>query len=235
MVELLVFSLVESIEPVFRVQMSIFDIIFKLRVVPVISIESPEAALPLADALLAGGLPIAEITFRTTAAAEAIGLLTEKRPEMLIGAGTILNHENVHHAIQAGAKFGVAPGLNPDTIDMAEECEWPFIPGVCTPSEIEAALAMNYKVLKFFPAGAMGGLNTLKAISAPYAHTGVRFMPTGGVTADNLKEYLSLPNVIACGGTWIASKEDIAAGEWALITDRCKQVRECVDEGRCAG
>ncbi len=208
--------------------MDIFATIARYRVVPVITIESPESAIPLADALIKGGLPLAEITFRTAAAAESIRIITEKRPELLVGAGTVLSHENVRAAVEAGARFGVAPGFNPDVLDIAEECEWPFIPGVCTPSEIEAAISLDYKTVKFFPAGALGGTAMLKAVVSPYGHTGIRFLPTGGVTADNLESFLSIPNVIACGGTWIASKQDISAGEWPLIIDRCRQVAEIV-------
>ncbi len=200
----------------------------KYRVVPVIAIEDAEAALPLADALLEGGLPLAEITFRTQAAAEVIHTLTEKRPELCVGAGTVLNETNLRDAIESGAKFGVAPGFNPDTVELAEELLWPFIPGVCTPSEVESALAFGVNVLKFFPAGAMGGVSMLKALSAPYAHTGVRFMPTGGVSESNLADYLAIPCVLACGGTWIATKEDIASGNWAVVRERCRRVAKLV-------
>lgn len=206
----------------------ILETLLKYRVVPVIAIENAEAALPLADALLEGGLPIAEITFRTEAAAETIRQMREKRPELCVGAGTVLNGENLRSAIEAGAVFGVAPGLNPETIELAQEVEWPFIPGICTPSEIESALSMDCHVLKFFPAGAAGGVAMLKALSAPYAHTGVRFMPTGGVTEANLAEYLSVPTVAACGGTWIATKADIAEGNWSTIKDRCRRIAEIV-------
>ena len=200
------------------------------RVVPVISIDKAEYALPLADALLEGGLPVAEITFRTSAAAAVISTLVEKRPELHVGAGTVLTPENVEAAIDAGAAFGVAPGCNPDTVELAEKRNWPFIPGVCTPSEIEAALAMRCTVLKFFPAGAMGGVAMLKALSAPYAHTGVKFMPTGGVTEANLTEYLAVDSVLACGGTWIADKTDIAEGNWNKIKNRCRLVLEIVQK-----
>lgn len=206
----------------------IIEILAEHRVVPVIAIEDAAAALPLADALLEGGLPLAEITFRTEAAAAVIRTLTEKRPEFHVGAGTVLTHENMADAIEAGATFGVAPGFNPETVEAAEDLLWPFIPGVCTPSEIEAALSMNFHVLKFFPAGAMGGASMLKALSAPYAHTGVRFMPTGGVTEANLAEYLAVPTVLACGGTWIASKADLVEGNWTRITERCRRVAEIV-------
>jgi 2-dehydro-3-deoxyphosphogluconate aldolase/(4S)-4-hydroxy-2-oxoglutarate aldolase len=154
--------------------------------------------------------------------------LAEKRPELCVGAGTVLTSANIQDAVQAGAKFGVAPGLNAETLDRTEELEWPFIPGVCTPSEIESALAMNFNVLKFFPAGAMGGITMLKALSAPYLHTGVRFMPTGGISESNLAEYLSVPSVLACGGTWIASKTDIAEENWNQIKQRCRCVTEIV-------
>ncbi|MDR1270091.1 MAG: bifunctional 4-hydroxy-2-oxoglutarate aldolase/2-dehydro-3-deoxy-phosphogluconate aldolase [Planctomycetaceae bacterium] len=207
---------------------TIFETIEKYRVIPVIAIDDVSAALPLADALLEGGLPLAEITFRTQAAANVIHTLAEKRPELCVGAGTVLTPTNIHDAIHAGAKFGVAPGLNAETLDLAESLEWMFIPGVCTPSEIESALSMNFTVLKFFPAGAMGGTTMLKALSAPYFHTGVRFLPTGGVSESNLAEYLAIPTVLACGGTWIASQSDIAEGNWQQIKQRCQRVAEIV-------
>lgn len=203
---------------------AITSVIEKYKVVPVIAIESADQALHLADALLAGGLPIAEITFRTSAAAEVISILAQQRPELIVGAGTLLTTQNVEDAIQAGAKFGVAPGCNPDVIDFAQANQFPFIPGVCTPSCIECALSMDCKILKFFPAGAMGGVKMLKALYGPYKHTGIKFMPTGGVTQDNLAEYLAAPGVIACGGTWIAPAADIEAGTWNVIADRCKKV-----------
>ncbi|MDR2755994.1 MAG: bifunctional 4-hydroxy-2-oxoglutarate aldolase/2-dehydro-3-deoxy-phosphogluconate aldolase [Planctomycetaceae bacterium] len=206
----------------------IFETIEKYRVIPVIAIEDISLALPLADALLEGGLPLVEITFRTPAAAEVIQTLVEKRPELCVGAGTVLTPTNIHDAIHAGAKFGVAPGLNAETIDLAESLEWAFVPGVCTPSEIESALAMNFTILKFFPAGAMGGISMLKALSAPYSHTGIRFIPTGGISESNLAEYLATPTVLACGGTWIASKTDITEGNWEQIKKRCRKVAEIV-------
>ena len=205
-----------------------FQTLQRYRVVPVIAIDDAEAALPLADALLDGGLPLAEITFRTPAAPAVIRTLTEKRPELYVGAGTVLTVQNVKDAIAAGAKFGVAPGSNPDIMNFTEAHLWPLIPGVCTASEIEAALRMNYCTLKFFPAGIMGGVEMLKALSGVYAHMDVRFMPTGGITENNIAEYLSVPTVFACGGTWIATKSDIAAGNWTLIRDRCRRVVDIV-------
>lgn len=212
----------------FDIMNEITKLLSQYRVVPVIAIEDSASALPLADALLEGGLPLAEITFRTEAAGDVIRTIHEKRPELHLGAGTVLTHRNIQNAIEAGAVFGVAPGLNPETVALAEEARWPFIPGICTPSEIEHALSLGCNVLKFFPAGAMGGVDMLKALSAPYAHTGVRFMPTGGVSETNLRDYLRIPTVLACGGTWIATKNDIADGNWSLITDRCKRLAELV-------
>lgn len=202
----------------------VFEQVAELKVVPVIAIESPEKAIPLADALIAGGLPIAEITFRTDAAAAVIEKMTTERPDLLVGAGTILTLENLRAAMDADAKFGVAPGFNAKIVEAAQKMDFPFIPGVCTPTDVEAALSLGCKILKFFPAGAMGGLGMLKSLIAPYGHTGVQFMPTGGITAVNLAEYISTQGVVACGGTWIATKEDIAHNKWELITSRCREV-----------
>ena len=203
---------------------SIFAQIGRYRVVPVIAIDSVDAALPLADALIAGGLPLAEITFRTAAAAEVISLLTKERPELLVGAGTVLTEENVEKALACGAKFAVAPGTNLRVVKAAAAAELPFIPGVATPSEIEQALSLGVSVLKFFPAEANGGVNMLKALIAPYAHTGVRFMPTGGVTMENIGNYLALKQVAAVGGTWLATKDDLTEGRWQLITEKCRAI-----------
>ena len=204
--------------------MTLFDQIARFKVVPVIAIESPDAALSLADALIEGGLPIAEITFRTEAATAVIRKLTQERSNLFVGAGTILTLDNLKAAIDTGAKFGVAPGFNPRIVEAAQQRGFPFVPGVCTPSDVEAALSNGCKILKFFPAGAMGGLTMLKSLIAPYGHTGVQFMPTGGVSPANLGEYLETKCVIACGGTWIATKEDIAEGRWKLIASRCREI-----------
>ena len=204
--------------------MSVFEQIAKLKVVPVIAIESQDTAIPLADALIEGGLPIAEITFRTTAAAAVIRKMSDERPKLLVGAGTILTLDNLKAAIDSGATFGVAPGFNPKTVEAAQKMNFPFVPGVCTPSDVEAALSCGCKILKFFPAGAMGGLTMLKSLIAPYGHTGVQFMPTGGVSPANLGEYIATKGVAACGGTWIATKDDIAEGKWEIIASRCREV-----------
>ncbi len=211
---------------------SVLDRITPYGVVPVIAIETLEAALPLADALLEGGLPIAEITFRTKVAPEVIALLHEKRPELILGAGTVLTLENLEAAAACGAQFALAPGTNPQIVTRAAALNLPFIPGVATPSDIEGAMALGCTVLKFFPAGALGGPAMLSALSGPYAHTGVRFVPTGGVSLENLDTYLSLAVVAAAGGTWIARKEDLANGDWTGITQRCRAVGELVKKIR---
>lgn len=204
----------------------------EMGVVPVIAIDSVDHALPLADALVAGGLPVVEITFRTAAAAEVIRLLARERPGLIVGAGTVLTPETVRTAVDAGAGFAVAPGLNPRVVRAAQELGLPFVPGVANPSDIEAGLELGCKLLKFFPAEALGGLKLLSALSAPYKHTGVRFMPTGGASPANLGAYLALDTVAAVGGTWIAKKEDMAEGRWDEIAQRCREARMIVEKAR---
>jgi 2-dehydro-3-deoxyphosphogluconate aldolase/(4S)-4-hydroxy-2-oxoglutarate aldolase len=211
---------------------SVFTEVARHAVVPVIAIDSAEIALQLADALLEGGLPLAEITFRTAAAAEVIAQLTRHRPELLVGAGTLLSEENVRMAKAAGARFAVAPGFNPVVVRHAEKAELPFAPGVCTPSEIEQALCFGCRIVKFFPAEASGGVEMVKALAGPYSHTGIRFIPTGGVNTGNLQRYLSLPAVAAVGGTWIAGRDDLTGGRWKAIRDRCKEAVEIVRQAR---
>jgi len=206
----------------------VFETIARYGVVPVIAIESVDAAIPLADALLEGGLPVIEITFRTAAAAEVMQKISEQRPELLLGAGTVLTRENLDASKACGAKFAVAPGLNPAIVQAARQIGLPFVPGVAVPSDIESALSLGCIVLKYFPAEALGGVATIQAMAGPYAHTGVRFVPTGGVNAGNLQSYLAAGPVMAVGGTWIAKKEDVAAGNWQRITDRCKEVADIV-------
>jgi 2-dehydro-3-deoxyphosphogluconate aldolase/(4S)-4-hydroxy-2-oxoglutarate aldolase len=199
------------------------------RIIPVIALDLPQDTLPVADAVIAGGLPVIEITFRTAAAAEAIQTLTRQRPNLLVGAGTLLTVENLEKAVAAGAAFGVAPGLNVRVARRAAELGLPFIPGVATATEIEAALELGGKVLKFFPAGALGGLKALNALAAPFLHTGVRFVPTGGLNADNLADYLGAQSVLAVGGTWLATSEDIRQGAWAAVAGKCRQAVEIRD------
>jgi 2-dehydro-3-deoxyphosphogluconate aldolase/(4S)-4-hydroxy-2-oxoglutarate aldolase len=213
---------------------SLFNQIARHGIVPVIAIDSVEAALPLADAMIEGGLPVLEITFRTAAAAEVIETLSTKRPELLVGAGTVLSVENLDRARDCGATFGVAPGLNPAVVGRAVELGFPFVPGVATPSDVEAGLALGCSVLKLFPAGVLGGVKYLNALAGPYKHTGVRFVPTGGVTPGNLEEYLALDVIAAVGGTWLAGRDDIAQGNWAEVTARCTAAVEAVARARGA-
>jgi len=213
----------------------LFDRIARHGVVPVIAIDSPEAAGPLADAMLAGGLPVLEITFRTAAAAEVIRTLARQRPELLLGAGTVLSVENLERAKECGASFGVAPGFNPAVVRRAAEIGLPFVPGVATPSEVEAALGLGCTVLKLFPCGALGGPKYLQALAGPYRHTAVRFVPTGGVSPENLADYLALDVVAAVGGTWLAKRDDVAAGNWPEITARCRAAVQIVERARASG
>jgi 2-dehydro-3-deoxyphosphogluconate aldolase/(4S)-4-hydroxy-2-oxoglutarate aldolase len=194
------------------------DRLTRARIVPVVVLDREEDAEPLAEALLAGGLDVMEITFRTAAAAGAIRRIATRYPEILLGAGTLLEREQVLRARDAGAVFGLAPGLNHRIVEAAAGCGLKFSPGVMTPSEVEQALELGCKLLKFFPAGTAGGPAMLKALAGPYAHTGVRFIPTGGITAANLADYLKLPIVAAVGGSWMVDKSLIAAGQWADIT-----------------
>ena len=194
----------------------------EIGIVPVVAIESVEAAIPLADALLEGGLPVVEITFRTAAAAAVIAKMAKERPQLLVGAGTVLTEANVEAAKKSGAAFAVAPGLNPQTVKHAQSVGLPFIPGIATPSDIEAGLSLGCKLLKFFPAESNGGVGMLEALSGPYKHTGLRFMPTGGVNPANVESYLKIETVVAVGGTWIAKKDDLANGNWAEVRSRCR-------------
>jgi len=207
---------------------AVYERIAELKVVPVVAVESVERALPFADALIAGGLPIAEITFRTAAAADVIRLLSAERPELLVGAGTVTTPEQARAAQECGATFAVAPGFNPRVVKTAREIGLPFSPGVMTPSDVEGAVEAGVTTLKFFPAGAAGGVPMLKSLVAPYGHLGVRFIPTGGVSLANLADYLAEPSVIAAGGTWLAKKDAISAGKWDEITANCREVCELV-------
>jgi 2-dehydro-3-deoxyphosphogluconate aldolase/(4S)-4-hydroxy-2-oxoglutarate aldolase len=188
------------------------------RIVPVVVLDHAESAEPLAEALLAGGLDVMEITFRTPAAEESIRRIANHYPEILLGAGTLLEKDQVLRAKDAGATFGLAPGLNPHTIAAAMEAGLQFSPGVMTPSDVELALSLGCRILKFFPAEAAGGTAMLKSLAGPYGHTGVKFIPTGGITATNLTSYLKLPEVAAIGGSWMVDKQLVNDGKWAEIT-----------------
>lgn len=187
----------------------------QLRLVPVLVVEDPKDAAPLANALSGGGLPCAEVTFRTAAAGESIRRMVDAQPEMLVGAGTVLTAAQADEAIAAGARFIVSPGFNPVVVDHCLERGIPIYPGVCTPTEIEAALQKGLQVLKFFPAEPSGGLAYLKAISAPYSM--VEFIPTGGINAEKLPAYLSFRSIIACGGSWMAPGDWIRSGAFDRI------------------
>lgn len=195
--------------------MNITERIQALGIVPVVSLPKLEYALPLAESLLEGGLPCAEITFRTAAAAAAIEQISKRFPEILLGAGTVLTNEQAATALNAGAQFIVAPGTNPTTADYCLSKGAPIFPGVCTPTEIELALARGVEVLKFFPAEPMGGAKLLQALCAPYGQ--VRFIPTGGIDAKNIGQYLALPQVVACGGSWMVKPQLFEAGDWAQV------------------
>ena len=192
--------------------------ICRSRIITIAVLDDAETAVPAAEALLAGGLDVLEITFRTPAAAESIRRLRQSLPELIVGAGTLLTAEQLAQALDAGAQFGVAPGLNEAIVTRASDTGLPFMPGVMTPSEIERALGLGCRVLKFFPAEAAGGLAMLKSLAGPYAHTGVKFAPTGGVSPQNLAEYLALPIVAAVGGSWLVERKLVAERNWSRIT-----------------
>jgi 2-dehydro-3-deoxyphosphogluconate aldolase/(4S)-4-hydroxy-2-oxoglutarate aldolase len=192
------------------------DTLGRLGLVPVVKIERAEDAVKLGEALLAGGLPCAEITFRTAAAEEAIRHISSSLPEIVLGAGTVRSVDQAGRAVSAGAKFIVSPGFNEKVVDWCLNNGVAVTPGVATPTEIDMATEMGLNILKFFPAEAFGGIKTLKAISAPYV--GVKFIPTGGVNLDNLGDYLSLPSVHCCGGSWLVKGDLITAGRFDEIT-----------------
>ncbi|MCL2018174.1 MAG: bifunctional 4-hydroxy-2-oxoglutarate aldolase/2-dehydro-3-deoxy-phosphogluconate aldolase [Oscillospiraceae bacterium] len=202
----------------------------KCGVIPVIKLDNADDALPLCRALADGGLFAAEITFRTDAAEESIRRVSTECPEMFVGAGTVLNIETAEKAARAGAKFIVSPGFNPAVVKWCIENDITVVPGVCTPTDIEAGLSLGLTVLKFFPAEAAGGLKMLKAMAAPY--TMVSFMPTGGIDDKNLADYLAFKPVIACGGSWMVKDELIKSGNWAEITRLSREAAEIRDRVR---
>jgi 2-dehydro-3-deoxyphosphogluconate aldolase/(4S)-4-hydroxy-2-oxoglutarate aldolase len=193
------------------------DRIVSKRIVPVIVLDHEEQAEPLAEALLKAGLDIMEITFRTAAAEASIRRIAKRFPEILLGAGTVLGADQLKRAQDAGATYALAPGLNETVLAAAAQAGIMMFPGVMTPSEVEQALALNCRILKFFPAEAAGGVTMLKALEGPYGHTGVKFLPTGGIGLDNMRTYLERPSVAAIGGSWIVEKKLIAGKEWGKI------------------
>jgi 2-dehydro-3-deoxyphosphogluconate aldolase/(4S)-4-hydroxy-2-oxoglutarate aldolase len=208
----------------------ILETLGHLGVVPVVKIERAHEAVPLGNALMAGGLPCAEITFRTDAAEEAIRRIASELPEVVIGAGTVLSVEQAEKAVAAGARYIVSPGFDPKVVDWCLTHDVPVTPGVATPTEINMALDQGLNILKFFPAEALGGLKTLKALAAPYG--GVKFIPTGGINSKNLADYLSLSAVHACGGSWLVASKLISAGEFSEITRLAEEARAIVRQVR---
>jgi 2-dehydro-3-deoxyphosphogluconate aldolase/(4S)-4-hydroxy-2-oxoglutarate aldolase len=212
------------------------EILQQLRdfgVVPVVAINQAKDAIQLGQALLSGGLPCAEITFRTAAAEEVIKRIASELPQILVGAGTVLTVEQAERAVSAGARFIVSPGFDEKVVSWCLGQGVVVTPGVATPTEINMALDHGLSILKFFPAEALGGIKTLKAISAPYVN--VKFMPTGGVNLENLAEYLRLPSVHACGGSWLVKRSLIEAGDFNEITRRVIEALEVVHQVRMEG
>ena len=199
----------------------------ELKVVPVVVLNNVKDAAPLAKALVEGGLPCAEVTFRTDAAAESIRIMTEAYPDMLVGAGTVLTTEQVDRAVEAGAKFIVSPGFDPEIVDYCIEKNIPVFPGCISPSEVAQAVKRGLKVVKFFPAEQAGGLTMIKAMAAPYNM--LKFMPTGGINTKNLKEYLACDKILCCGGSWMVKGDMVEAGEFDKIqklTEEAKALAE---------
>lgn len=204
--------------------MSVLDRLAESIVVPVVVIDDVAAAVPTANALKDGGVDVMEITFRTEAAADAIAAVAQNCPDVLVGAGTIINLEQCKRAVSMGAKFIVSPGFNKDVVQWCLDRDIAIVPGCVTPTEIMAALEMGLRVLKFFPANVYGGLGAMKALSGPFGQ--VKFIPTGGVNGQNIGEYTAAPFIHAVGGSWVCAKADIASGNYEKITALCKEARE---------
>lgn len=203
-------------------------------VIAVLIIEDTETAVPLAQALLAGGVDVIELTLRTPSALESLRRIHREVPDLLLGAGTILTPEQAAEAKAAGAAFGVAPGMNPRVIDEANRIGLPFAPGVCTPTDIELAVERGCRALKLFPAEQSGGLPYLRAVAAPFSHLGVRFIPLGGITPLNAETYLVEPSVLALGGSWLAPRDLVRARDWAGLTALAREASELVNRARAA-
>ena len=197
--------------------MNITETLGKAGVIPVIVIEKEEQAVPLAKALVKGGLPVLEVTFRTKAAAAAIAAIRREVPGAIVGAGTVLTVEMLRAAKEAGAVFGVAPGFDPAIIAEAKAQDFPFCPGIATASELSQALTAGCAMVKFFPAEAAGGVKMIKNLLGAFRFTGVKFMPTGGINLANVKDYFAVPEIVCCGGTWVVPKDALAAGDYAKI------------------
>lgn len=209
---------------------TIFEQFRKIGIIPVVVLDDAKDAAPLAEALCEGGLPCAEVTFRTDAAADVIRIMSEKYPEMLVGAGTVLTKGQVDKAIECGAKFIVSPGLNPEIVKYCISKGIPITPGTQTPSEMEQAVELGLEVVKFFPAEPAGGIKMIKAVAAPYV--GLRFMPTGGISASNVREYLKFDRIIACGGSWMVKADLVKAGKFDEIKALAAEAAAIVKEIR---
>lgn len=203
---------------------------YDYAVVPVVVLDDADDAAPLAEALIKGGLPCAEVTFRTEAAEESIRIMNKKYPDMLVGAGTVLTTEQVDRAVAAGAKFIVSPGFDPEIVDYCMEKNIPVFPGCVSPSEVAQAVKRGLKVVKFFPAEQAGGLAMLKAMAAPY--TMLKFMPTGGINTKNLKEYLGFSKILCCGGSWMVKGDMIKNKEFDKITEMTREATELAAAAR---
>lgn len=208
----------------------ILDRLAQGGVVAGFSVENPEHAVPLAKALLAGGIDAIELTLRTPAGMEALKRICAGVPEMLVGVGTILTPETVTEVQAAGADFGVAPGMNPRVVRAAREAGLPFAPGICTPSELESAIELGCRFVKFFPAEASGGLSYLRSMAAPYKHLGVRYFPLGGLNSENMLGYLAEEIVPSIGGSWIVKQDLVANEDWAGIAARAAEVRNIINQ-----
>lgn len=206
--------------------------IARAGVIAVLVIDREEDAVPLAKALLTGGVNIMELTLRTPAALPALMRIRQETPEMIAGIGTILNKDQVAQSVQAGAAFGVAPGVNPAVIQFAQSQSLPFGPGIMTPTDIDQSVGLGCRLLKFFPAESSGGLKHLANIAAPFQHLGLGFIPLGGINAANMGEYLASPLITAVGGSWLAPKDLVNAGNWAEITRRAAEARAIVQKVR---
>ena len=209
------------------------DVIAKEGIIAVLEIESEQNAVPLAKALFEGGITVIELALRTPAAVPSISLIAKEVPQMFIGIGTIIEPGQAAMVKkESGVRFGVSPGINPEIVKEAIAADLPFAPGIATPSELEQAISLGCRVVKFFPAEGMGGLSYLKSINAPYNHLGIKYIPLGGVSVENLASYAQFSSVLAIGGSWIASKELIKAQNWTEITRRAREAKEIFNSNR---
>ena len=224
------FTACESIRERNHLMNEVLEQFGKIGIIPVVVLNDAKDAKPLGEALMEGGLPCAEVTFRTAAAEDSIKAMAKEFPDMLVGAGTVLTIEQVDRAVNAGAKFIVSPGINPKVVEYCVKNNIPITPGTCNPTNVETALEFGLDVVKFFPAEQAGGLNYIKAIAAPYV--GMKFMPTGGVNATNVRDYLAYDRILACGGSWMVKGDLVKAGDFAKIKELTAEAAGIVKEIR---